>query len=302
MIYTITCSPAIDYVMNTQNFTINEINRSSKERFKIGGKGINVSHVLNNFNVKSVATGFVGGFSGDYIVKKLNKAGIQNDFVYVNEPTRINIKINQDNKESAINAAGPIISKDHFKELIIKISSFTSDDFVVISGNISRGLEQSTYEEIAAILHKNNVPFAVDATNELLKRSLKYQPTIIKPNIEELQEIVHFELNTKEKIYQAVKLVQNLGVKNVLLSAGKNGCYLFTPTTHYYQKALKGEVVSTVGAGDSLLAGYILGKIANKNDEETLKYANQIAATSVFNDELATPYNLQKILEVNDEN
>jgi len=297
MIYTVTFSPAIDYVVDLTNFEIGEINRTQQEQAFPGGKGINVSLVLANLGKSSVATGFLGGFTGQFIKEELAKRHIQSGFIEVSGLTRINVKIRA-GKETAINGQGPHITEGEIECLIEQLEKLTSDDLLVISGTVPKSLPDNIYEMILERIKDNGVTVIVDATKDILLNTLKYHPLLVKPNKEELEEMFNVSIkNDAELIENASKLL-DLGAQNVIVSLGGDGALLvgkgLTPTL---TKAPQGKVVNTVGAGDSLVAGFISEFTDSHNIVNAFKYGIATGSASAFSEYLATKVEVEALLK-----
>ncbi len=302
MIYTVTFSPALDYIVDLPKLEVGAINRSQKEIILPGGKGINVSIVLANLGTKSVAMGFVGGFIGKYIEEELSKKNIDTDFVHLNGNTRINIKI-KGMQETAINGQGPKVTEDKIEELIQKLSKLTSKDLLVISGAIPNSLPSDTYERILERIKEENVALVIDTTKDTLLKTLQYHPLLIKPNKEELEELFHTKIsNDDELVIEAKKLI-DLGAKNVIVSLGGDGALLVTRDyTHYLLRSPKGKVVNTVGAGDSLVAGFIDEYVRSSNLYAAFKRGIACGSASAFSENLATKEDTEELLKQIKEN
>ena len=301
MIYTITFNPALDYITQVENFKTGEINRTKTETILPGGKGLNVSIVLKNLGIENTALGFVAGFTGEELIKKLEAQGVKTDFVKVKEGiTRINVKISSLNnnkvEETALNGMGPQITKENIDELLKKISNMIASDFVILSGNIPKNLENNIYEKICKILKEKGITFIVDYTQDLLINVLKYNPFLIKPNKEELEETVKCNIHTKEDIINSAKTLQEMGAQNVLVSLGNDGAILITKEGEtYFSEAPKGQVINTVGAGDSMVAGFLAGYYKTKDYEYALKMGVSAGSASAFSVNLATKEEVDSI-------
>ena len=298
MIYTITFNPALDYISKVDNFEVGKINRTKTEKILPGGKGLNVSIVLKNLGLESTALGFIGGFTGEELQKRIEAQGIKTDFIKVkNGITRINVKISSD-KETALNGNGPEISEEDIQELLEKIENIKEEDIVILAGNVPKGINNNIYEIICVNLERNGVTFIVDATKELLINVLKYKPFLIKPNREELEETFKVKINTKEDIITYAKKMQIMGAQNVLVSLGGDGAILVTSDNQVLQSnAPKGKVLNTVGAGDSMVAGFLAGYIERKNYEFALKMGISSGSASAFSMDLATKKDVERLLE-----
>ena len=296
MIYTITFSPSIDYSVFLNNFEIGKINRTKKQIITPGGKGINVSLILAKLGVNSVATGFIGGFTGKYVKHELNSLGVANDFVEVEGMTRINVKINTD-EETAINGNGIKVDKLSFMRLIEKINDYDSDDIVVISGSVPR-YDFDAFELLLEEINKKNIKFMVDVTGKNLITSLKYHPFVVKPNKAELEESLGIKIKTNEDLLKASKELLDQGAENVIISLGADGAFMIGKKLKpIYVKPYEGVAISSVGAGDSLLAGFIYEYLKTKDMAKALKCGVYVGAATVYSDGLATEDELENALE-----
>ena len=297
MIYTVTFSPAIDYVVDLTKFEIGEINRTQQEQAFPGGKGINVSLVLANLGKSSVATGFLGGFTGDFIKQELAKRHISSGFIEVNGTTRINVKIRA-GKETAINGQGPHITEEEIEKLISQLEKLGKDDLLVISGTVPKSLPDNIYEMILERIKDNGVTVIVDATKEILLNTLKYHPLLVKPNKEELEEMFGVTINNNQELIDNASKLLKLGARNVIVSLGGDGALLvgegLEPTL---RKAPQGKVVNTVGAGDSLVAGFIAEYQDSKNIAKAFKQGIATGSASAFSEYLATKEEVEALLK-----
>ena len=298
MIYTITFNPALDYISQVENFEIGKINRTKTEKILPGGKGLNVSTVLKNLGIESTALGFVAGFTGEELKRSIEEKVIKPDVIKVEKGiTRINVKISS-NEETALNGNGPEITEEDINKLLEKIKEITKEDMVILAGNIPRCINNDIYEIICKTLEKNNVTFVVDATKELLMNVLKYKPFLIKPNKEELEETFKEKIETKEEIIVHAKKLQQIGAQNVLISLGGDGAILVTTEgKEYYSKAPKGKVLNTVGAGDSMVAGFIAGYEQSGEFEQAFKIGIATGSASSFSMNLATAEEVANLLK-----
>ena len=298
MIYTVTFSPAIDYVVDLDNLGIGEINRTKKEEAYPGGKGINVSMVLANLGKRSVATGFLAGFTGEFIKNELEKRHIESGFIFVKDGiTRINVKIRA-GKETAINGQGPHISNEEIERLIAQLEKLTKDDLLVISGTVPSSLPSNIYEMILERIKNNGCTVVVDATKDILLKTLKYHPLLVKPNQEELEEMFNVKIhNDAELIENAAKLV-DLGAQNVIVSLGGDGALLVGKDVDTIKLAApKGKVVNTVGAGDSLVAGFIDEYLNSRNIVNAFRRGIATGSASAFSETLATKEEVEALLQ-----
>ena len=288
MIYTVTLNPSIDYVINLKSLNTGQINRVNSENVYPGGKGINVSRVLKTLGYDNVATGFISGFTGDFIINSLCELGVKSDFIKLdNGFTRINVKI-KSNEETEINGGGPHISGEKLKELFDKLSDLKEDDILILAGSIPSTLSDDLYEKIIKHVENNKVKVVVDATKNLLLNVLKYNPFLIKPNNHELEEIFNVKLDNLNDITTYAKKLQEMGARNVLVSMGKDGALLITENGQVLiSNAPNGRVKNSVGAGDSMVAGFICGYLNSNSYEEALKLGSASGSATAFSSDLA---------------
>ena len=283
MIYTVTLNPSIDYVVETDKLKIGEVNRANKEELYPGGKGINVSLMLNELQVENTALGFLGGFIGEYIENTLASNGVNTEFIKLEKGfSRINLKIKNE-VETEINGKGPHISEDNLQLLYKKIEKLKDEDILVLCGSIPKSLSNTLYQDIISMVAKKNVKVIVDATSNLLLNTLKYNPFLIKPNIHELEEIFDTKIDCIDStIFYATKL-KDMGAENVLISMGKDGALLIDSKGKIYlSNAPYGDVVNTVGSGDSMVAGFISGYLKTKDYKEALKLGASCGSATAF--------------------
>ncbi len=297
MIYTVTFSPALDYIVDLDDLKVGAINRSKREKMLAGGKGINVSFVLSNLGTKSVAMGFLGGFIGDYIQKQVQSKGIDCDFVRLQGNTRINVKI-KGMVETAINGQGPEVGEEQIEELIAKLEALTEEDILVISGALPSTLPSDTYERILDRIKGQRVQLVVDTTKETLLKTLPHHPVLIKPNKEELEELFSAAIsNDEELVFYAKKLIEQ-GAQNVIVSLGGEGALLVKGDGSYLKQASpKGKAINTVGAGDSLVAGFLDEYARSKNIEKAFKRGIATGSASAFSEDLATLEEVEALLK-----
>lgn len=288
MIYTLTFNPSIDYEMNVNYFSIAHTNRSTHEEYRLGGKGINVSTVLKELGFESTILGFYGGFVGNEIKRLIHERKMKEKLIQLeNGISRINVKM-LGKHETEINGEGPFISSVDMKQLYDQLEELTEKDVLILSGSIPKCLNENIYELILNVQTKKGVTCIVDATKSLLVNTLKYRPFLIKPNVKECEEILERKLMTTSEIIEAAKYFQELGAKNVLISRGDQGAVLVDENGHVHEhKGLKGNVVSTVGCGDSMVAGFIAAYIKCHNYEEAFKMALSCGSASAFSQGLA---------------
>ncbi len=297
MIYTVTFNPAIDYVVELVSFNMGEVNRTTREYMNLGGKGINVSRVLTNLGVENTALGFVAGFTGDAMESGLEHMGVKTDFIRLKEGnTRININI-KGIEETDINARGPEIPDSAIEELFTKLDKLQKGDTLILAGSIPVSLPSDMYERIMSRLYNKGVRFVVDATKDLLVKSLKFEPFLIKPNNHELGEIFGLELKTDNEFVFYARELKKQGAKNVLVSMAGNGAILVDENNIAHRIGTpKGKVKNSVGAGDSMVAGFCAGYLETKDYQYALKMGTAAGSASAFSDELATKEEIMDLL------
>ena len=297
MIYTLTLNPALDYTVKLENLYLGKINSTNQTEILPGGKGINVSTVLKNLEIESIAIGFISGFTGKEIERKLNENNVKTDFIELeNQRSRINIKIIEKTKETAINTKGPNIFEEDIERLYKKLEKIEDGDFFVLSGSIPNGTNQDIYEKICEKLKNKNIKIIVDSTNDLLLKTLKYKPFLIKPNKPELEEIFKAKIKSKQEAIKYAQILQEKGAKNIIVSMGEEGAVFIDENKNKYNiDALKPKkIVNTVGAGDSMIAGFLAGFLKYKNYEKALKLGISSATATVSTIYLGTK---EEILE-----
>ena len=289
MIYTVTFNPAIDYVVNIDSMTFGITNRSTGENYYYGGKGINVSTVLSNLGLDNIALGFVAGFTGDALRSGLERMGVKTDFISLEEGnTRINVNI-KGVEETDINARGPEIPNSAIYELFKKLDNLQSGDTLVLAGSIPTSLPNDMYERIMERLYGKGIRFVVDATRDLLVKSLKYEPFLIKPNNHELGEIFGLELTTDNEIIYYARELKKQGAKNVLISMAGDGAILVDENDVAHKIGTpKGKVKNSVGAGDSMVAGFCAGYLEKGDYKYALRMGTAAGSASAFSESLAT--------------
>lgn len=296
MVYTVTFNPAVDYVVHTDEISVGGVNRAKSEKIYFGGKGINVSMVLSELGVKSKALGFVAGFTGDAIEKGVAEKGIETDFVHLdNGFSRINVKIKSE-KETELNGQGPKIDGKALDELFEKLDKLSDGDTIVLAGSIPDSMPADIYEKILERLQGKNIKSVVDATKDLLMNVLKYKPFLIKPNNHELGEMFGVTLKTNEEIAEYAQKLKDMGARNVLVSMAGDGALLLDENgkTHVCG-VCKGTVKNSVGAGDSMVAGFIAGS-ENGDYEYALKLGTAAGGATAFSDGLAEKALIDELL------
>ena len=299
MIYTVTFNPAIDYVVRLGNpLQPGAVNRAAGEDCVLGGKGINVSGVLAQLGVESVALGFIAGETGAWLERGLTAQGLHTDFIWLeNGMTRINVKIKA-GQETELNGAGPNIPESAMQALEAKLDALQKDDVLILAGSIPACLSQSTYERLLARLQGRGVRAVVDATQDLLLKVLPYKPFLIKPNNHELSEIVGHELTTDDEIVAAAAGLQAQGARNVLVSMAGDGALLLDENGAVHRIGCpKGKVVNSVGAGDSMVAGFVAGYLRTGDYRYALRLGTACGSATAFSVGLATKEKINELLE-----
>lgn len=289
MIYTVTFNPSLDYIVSVDDFKLGLTNRTSSELILPGGKGTNVSTVLKDLGLESTALGFVAGFTGNEIVKRLNDMGIKSDFISIeNGISRINLKLKSiDGTE--INGAGPDISEEKVNELMDKLNQLKEGDVLVLAGSIPSSMSDNIYRDIMADLKDRGVMIVVDATKDLLLNVLEYHPFLIKPNNHELGEIFDVKLTTREEVIPYGRKLQEKGARNVLVSMAGEGAVLIAEDGQVFDApAPKGKLINGVGAGDSMVAGFVAGWIEKQDYEYAFHMGVASGSASAFSENLAT--------------
>ncbi len=298
MIYTVTFNPSLDYIVEVKDFELGMTNRTSYEHMLPGGKGINVSIVLNNLDFDTTAFGFVAGFTGRQICDMVSEYGIKTDFIQVdNGFSRINMKLkNIDGTE--INGMGPAISDENVRTLESKIDSLVDGDVLVLAGSIPSCISDDIYRRIMERLQGKGIKIIVDATSRLLLNVLEYHPFLIKPNQHELGDIFGVKLETKADVIPYARKLQEMGAVNVLISMGGKGAVLIDEFGKVYEAdAPKGELKNSVGAGDSMVAGFIAGYMQTGNYEDAFRMGVSTGSASAFSENLATKREVSEVLK-----
>lgn len=298
MIYTVTFNPSLDYIVSVENFQLGITNRTSSELMLPGGKGINVSTVLMNLGIENKALGFVAGFVGDEIIRRLEEMGVQNGFIRIEEGvSRINLKLKSiDGTE--INGQGPVISPEHVEELMKQLDRLGEGDVLFLSGSIPSSMPDDAYQKIMERLDVRGVQIVVDATKDLLLNVLEYHPFLIKPNNHELGELFGVELKTREEVIPYAKKLQEKGAVNVLVSMAGEGAVLIDANEDVYMApAPKGTLVNGVGAGDSMVAGFMAGWLEKQDYEHAFCMGVSAGSASAFSEHLATKAEIEAVYQ-----
>lgn len=289
MIYTVTFNPSLDYIVSVENFQLGLTNRTSSELILPGGKGLNVSMVLGNLGIANTALGFVAGFTGDEIVRRIEEMGVKSDLISIREGiSRINLKLKSiDGTE--INGCGPLISEENIQRLMSRLDVLDGGDVLILAGSIPGSMPNDIYRKIMQRLEGKGVMIVVDATRELLVNVLEYHPFLVKPNNHELGEIFGVELKTREEVIPYAKKMQEMGADNVLVSmAGEGAVLAALDGSIHTAPAPKGKLVNGVGAGDSMVAGFIAGWMEKHEYDHAFAMGVAAGSASAFSELLAT--------------
>ncbi len=297
MIYTVTLSPSIDYVVRMSSMRFNVTNRTDSEEYYFGGKGLNVSQVLGELDLPSTALGFIAGFTGDAIAAGIGSDMVHTDFIRLPKGfSRINVKI-KSGGETEINGQGPDIPVEAFDALMQKIDAIRDGDVLVLAGSIPKSMPDDVYERMLDRVANKNIMIVVDATKQLLVNSLKNRPFLIKPNRLELSEIFHTEVENERDVEKYARRLQEMGARNVIVSMGRRGAMLVDETGGVHsQGVLKQPVLNTVGAGDSMVAGFIAGYLKKKDYAYALKLGSACGNATSFLPGLATRAKIDEVL------
>ena len=295
MIYTVTFNPALDYILRVGQLCPGKLHRAESDVFAVGGKGINVSRVLKNLGVHSVATGFIAGEVGDVICRMLDGQGVAHDFIRVGRQSRVNVKI-KGKEETEINASGPDIPREALEALAKKLSGVPADSVLVLAGSVPASLPKDIYERLLAALARPDLRVVADASGELLLDVLPFRPWLIKPNRDELDETFGRHMRSVDEALSYAEKLRTMGARNVIVSMGGGGAMMVTDSGSYYQSVFAGEVVDTVGAGDSMVAGFIAAKQWGKDDREALRFAVAAGCATAFRSGLAEPADVRALL------
>ena len=296
MIYTVTLNPSIDYIVRLDKVLIGSVNRMDSDDKFAGGKGINVSRVLKRLGIENTATGFIGGFTGKFITDTLEEEGISSHFVEVEQDTRINVKIKAD-AETEINGPGPEISSQKLEELEKFLSSLTSEDTVVFAGSSPKNLGNIVYKELIGLTRKTGAQVVCDFEGQTLLDSLEFEPLLVKPNNHELGDIFGVRLESLDQIESYARQILAKGAQHVIISMAGDGALLVTRDGAYFAKPIKGDVKNSVGAGDSMVAGFT-GEFVRSGDViQAFKWGVACGTATTFSDDLATADYIKEIYE-----
>ncbi|HHF7020633.1 TPA: 1-phosphofructokinase [Streptococcus mutans] len=287
MIYTVTLNPSIDFIVRIDSVKIGSVNRMDSDDKFVGGKGINVSRILKRLGQDNTAIGFIGGFTGRFVEEGLIAEGIKTNFVHVNQDTRINVKIKAD-QESEINGTGPVITKEQVLALENILQQLSQDDTVVFAGSAPSNLGNQIYERLIPLVRQTGAQIVCDFEGQTLLDALDYQPLLVKPNNHELEAIFKVNLNGITDVEKYARQILAKGAQNVIISMAGDGALLVTSDATYFAKPIKGQVRNSVGAGDSMVAGFTGEFVKSANPLEALKWGVACGTATAFSDDLAS--------------
>ena len=296
MVYTLTLNPSLDYIVNVDDFQLGAVNRTSSEMIYPGGKGINVSMVLKNLGVDNIALGFIAGFTGKEIRKRVMDFGCKEDFIVTTSGwSRINVKM-KSTEESEINGNGPSIDLEAIRRLLLQLDQLQDGDILVLAGSLARSMESGFYKDIMASLESRGVRIVVDTTKDTLMKTLAYRPFLIKPNKHELEELLDVTIHSIDEIEKYAKQLQSFGARNVLVSMAGDGAMLVAENGRsYYTEAPRGELKNSVGAGDSMVAGFIAGFQESADYEHAFYMGVATGSASAFSEGMASKQHVEEI-------
>lgn len=295
MIYTVTVNPALDYVIQLERVDSGNVNRSNNCTFLAGGKGINVSQILNQLKIDNTAWGFVGGFTGKELVRQLNQRKIVNDFVTISDATRVNVKVHAQ-AETEINAAGPNITEQEITAFQAHLSDLKKGDIVVLSGSLAPSLPVDFYKQLLPTIKKAEAEFVIDTTGQALLDTLSYKPLVIKPNHRELADLFNTKFESDQDMLECAHKLLDLGAQNVMVSMAGKGGYLITRDHFYHAKAAVGTAVNSVGAGDSMIAGFVGTYVKNNDPVESFRIGMACGAATAFTKDIAVMSQINAVL------
>lgn len=293
MIYTVTLNPSLDYIVKVQDFKTGKLNRTEEEYLNVGGKGIMVSKMLTNLQTPNIALGFLAGFTGQYIQTWFEKNGLIHDFTEVKGKTRINVKL-KSKVETEINAQGPMVSKEEQSIFLSKIEKLNKGDILIISGSSIKGADKDIIGQMIAICRKKGAEFVIDTTGSPLSSALPLQPLLIKPNLVELGELFGKEIHSKEQALIYGQKCLNAGAKYVIISMGGQGALFLDGVQSYYANAIKGELVNSVGAGDSMIAGFIAAYERGNSPLACFRYAVAAGTATAFCEDIGSKNDVEQ--------
>lgn len=298
MIYTVTLNPSLDYFLSVEHFAIGKTNRSNEEVYRPGGKGINVSWVLHNLGLESIALGFLAGFTGQEIKRQMETTGIATDFIELpGGMSRLNVKLKQMDA-TEINASGPILSEKNLEELRKKLSALTQGDILILSGSLPGSVTTDIYKDLMEEVDGKGIPVIVDAIGDALLKTLPLHPFLMKPNHQELSELFDVELSTREQVIPYAGKLQEWGAQNVLVSLGGAGAVLLDQNGVVYESEVpRGKLINAVGAGDSMVAGFLAGYLEKQDFAHAFLMGMAAGSASAFSEGLADRATVEQLYQ-----
>lgn len=298
MIYTVTLNPSLDYFLSVEHFAIGKTNRSNEEVYRPGGKGINVSWVLHNLGLESIALGFLAGFTGQEIKRQMETTGIATDFIELpGGMSRLNVKLKQMDA-TEINASGPILSEKNLEELRKKLSALTRGDILILSGSLPGSVTTDIYKDLMEEVDGKGIPVIVDAIGDALLKTLPLHPFLMKPNHQELSELFDVELSTREQVIPYAGKLQKWGAQNVLVSLGGAGAVLLDQNGVVYESEVpRGKLINAVGAGDSMVAGFLAGYLEKQDFAHAFLMGMAAGSASAFSEGLADRATVEQLYQ-----
>ncbi|WP_186580950.1 1-phosphofructokinase [Aquibacillus kalidii] len=296
MIYTCTLNPSVDYIIHVPDFQPGDLNRGEKTFYYAGGKGINVSRVLKRLGVENTALGFLGGFTGTFIKDELTKEQITTDFIEVSGNTRINMKL-KSGQETEINGPGPDISKEQLIKLYEQLDQFQEGDFLVASGSIPNSVPDTFYKEVASICEQKGIRLIADTSSQALKEVIGSKLFLVKPNHHELGELFDTRIDSFDDAVHYGKQLNQKGAEHVIVSMGGDGAVYISDQVCIFATAPKGDVKNTVGAGDSMVSGFLSAFVRDGNAETAFKYAVATGSATAFSEDLCSKADVENLLK-----
>lgn len=298
MIYTVTLNPSLDYFLSVEHFAIGKTNRSDAEVYRPGGKGINVSWVLHNLGLESIALGFLAGFTGQEIKRQMETTGIATDFIELpGGMSRLNVKLKQMDA-TEINASGPVLSEKNLEELRKKLSALTQGDILILSGSLPGSVTTDIYKDLMEEVDGKGIPVIVDAIGDALLKTLPLHPFLMKPNHQELSELFDVELSTREQVIPYAGKLQEWGAQNVLVSLGGAGAVLLDQNGVVYESEVpRGKLINAVGAGDSMVAGFLAGYLEKQDFAHAFLMGMAAGSASAFSEGLADRATVEQLYQ-----
>ncbi|QHE53500.1 1-phosphofructokinase [Pontibacillus sp. HMF3514] len=295
MIYTVTLSPSVDYIMHVDQFHEGELNRASKTFYYAGGKGINVSRVLKRLDIQNTALGYIGGFTGRFIEEYLESEHVEHQFIETKHPTRVNVKLKSD-EESEINGPGPDISEEQQNQLLQQVDQLQPDDYLVVAGSIPKTIPATFYKEMAKRCDQNDAHFIADTSGKALEELVGLRTFLLKPNHHELGELFNTSIETQEDAITYARKLVDQGAEHVIVSMGGQGAILVSKDDTYSCNVPKGTVKNSVGAGDSVVSGFLASYRQNKDLIQAFKQGVAAGSATAFNNDLGTKEDIEKLL------